>query len=134
VIGLSAAVVGLSATPAVAAPRARTRTTTVKKAAAPKPARYVVVGTLSAVDGSSVTLAPTTGGNAKVRPAPVTVTVAAGATVVRDDVPATLADLVAGDHVAASGSRLDGVVTITKVVATSPVAEPEPTPTVEPTP
>ena len=106
---------------AVAAPLpavAAAKKTTTKPA--PKPARYVVVGTFASYDGTVVTLAPTTGGNAKTRPAPVTFTVAANAVVVRDDVPAMLSDLVAGDHVAASGTKTGTVVTITKVMATSP--------------
>jgi hypothetical protein len=126
----AAVVLAGAATPALAAkPAAKPVAKKAAPAPKPRPARYVVVGTLSAVDGTSLTLAPTTGGNAKVRPAPVTVTVADGATVVRDDAPATLADLVAGDHVAASGTRTGTAVTITKVVVTSPQPAPEPEPT-----
>lgn len=120
---LLAGAVAVTATPAYAAPKKTAKVRTAPKP--PRPARYVVVGTLSAVDGSTITLSPTTGGNAKTTPAPVTLTVADTATVIRDDAPATLAGLVAGDHVAASGTRTGATVTITKVVATSPVPEPE---------
>ena len=108
-----------------------------KPAPRPRPVRYVVVGTLASLDGSSITLASATGGNAKPGPGPVTLAVAASAKVVRDDAPATLASLLPGDHVAASGTRTGTTVTITKVIATSPEpelpdAEPDPAESYEP--
>ena len=93
----------------------------VAQAAAARPARYVVAGTVSAVDGATLTLAPATGPDPK--PRLVTVTVADGATVMRNDAAATLADLVAGDRVTASGTRTGTAVTVTAVVATAPGAQ-----------
>lgn len=124
---LAAAAAALAVTTPLTAEAAPKRTA-VTKPKPPRPVRYVVVGTLSTVDATSLTLAPTTGGNAKVKPAPVTVTVAETATVVRDDVAASLADLAAGDHVAASGTRTGAAVVITKVIATSPEAPETPVP------
>ena len=115
VLTLAAALAGATAQPAAAAPRRSAKT--VK---AVRPVRYVVVGTFASTDGTTLTLAPTTGGNARTKPAPVTVAVSPTAVVIRDDVAATLADLVAGDHVAASGTRTGTSVTVTKVIATSP--------------
>lgn len=86
---------------------------TAEPARTRRPVRYVVAGTLRAVDGATVTLAPA-------RAAPVTVTVAGDAAVIRNDAAATLADLVPGDHVAATGTQAGTAVTVTALVATAP--------------
>lgn len=118
VLVAAVAVVAVPST-AAAASKAKAKPATVR-VVKPRPVRYVVVGTLASSTTSTITLAPTTGGNAKVRPAPVTLTVPGTAVVSRDGAAATLADLVAGDHVAASGTRTGTAVSITKVIATSP--------------
>ena len=92
------------------------------QAATAGPDRYVVAGAVRAVDGATVTLVRDTGGTTRL----VTVTVPDGATVVRNDAAATLADLVAGDRVTATGTRSGSTVTITDVVATAPGAQAPP--------
>lgn len=91
-------------------------------------ASYVATGTLVSTDGSTLTV-DVTGGNRKaLRVAGQVFTLAEGATVSRDDVVVTLADLVAGDEVSVKGTNDGTTLWASKVSATSPPpVEPDPT-------
>lgn len=140
---LAAAAVAFAAVPAVqaaAAPgspgkakaaAAKSGKSAVKKAKPAKPAPFSVNGTVTAVDATArtVTLAAT-GGMKDLRNTSVTITIAADAKIVVDDVRAPLAEVTAGDRATIVGLRTGGTLTAKKISATSP----EPTETPSETP
>ena len=100
-----------------------------------KAARFVATGTVVAVAADSLTVA-VKGGTASLRGTEAVVTVPAGIRINRDDVAATLADILPGDHVAVQGVVAGGVPVAARVNAASPepvVEEPTETITEEPT-
>lgn len=100
-----------------------------------KAARFVANGTVVAVGADSLTVA-VKGGAKSLRGTEAVITVAADARISRDDVAATLADILAGDHVSVRGARRDGVLVASRLNASSPepvVDEPTETVTEEPT-
>lgn len=92
-----------------------------KKAAAKarKAARFVATGTVVAVGADSLTVS-VEGGTKSLRGTETVISVPAGVRVNRDDVTVTLADVLAGDHVAVQGTTVDGVRVAYRVNATSP--------------
>jgi hypothetical protein len=102
-----------------------------KKAKKAKKVRtsFNVGGKFCSVDGAMLVLAVHGGQDKGLRGKTLAVTVAADAKVTRDEAPATLADLVAGDHVRVKGTKLkvvlpDGteatVYNVTRVAASAP--------------
>ena len=92
-----------------------------KKAAAKarKAARFVATGTVVAVGADSLT-ASVEGGTKSLRGTEAVFSVPADVRVNRDDVTVTLADVQVGDHVAVTGTTVDGVLVANKVNASSP--------------
>ena len=84
-----------------------------------KAARFVATGIVVAVDVDTLTVA-VTGGSKSLRRTETVITVAPDARINRDDVAATVADIVAGDHVAVAGTRRDGGLVAARVNASSP--------------
>jgi hypothetical protein len=89
-------------------------------------ARFTATGTLVSVSGDTVTVTVEGGNRKALKGTDAVFTVAEGAHINRDDAPATLADLVAGDHVAVKGARDGETLVATKVNATSPVQTADP--------
>jgi hypothetical protein len=85
-------------------------------------------GRLTAVDATAHTVTfRVHGGKVKaLRGTELTVVVADGARVRRDDAAATLADLAVGDKVRAKGKQVDGVYTASRVQAESPQVDDAP--------
>ena len=96
-----------------------------KKAAAHarRDARFTATGTLVSVSGDTLTVSVKGGNRKSLKGTDAVFTVAEGAKINRDDAPATLADLVAGDHVAVKGMRDGETLLASKVNATSPEEE-----------
>lgn len=103
---------------------ARAKAAKAAEAKARKAARFVATGVVTAVDAPAGTLSVLVdGGTKSLRGAEVTVTVPSDVAVNRDDVAATLGDVLVGDHVAVRGARSGETLTANRVNATSP--EPE---------
>lgn len=105
-------------------------------AKARKAVRFVATGTVVAVGTDSLTVAVKGGNSKALRGTEATFVVPADARVNRDDTPATLADVLAGDHVAVKGASKDGALVASRVNAESPepvVEEPTETVTENPT-
>ena len=124
------------ATSAGAAPKSgesRSGVAAAKKVQAPKPKKFVLTGVVTAVDSQSVTL-DVKGGNTKsVKGMDVQVNVAADASIKRNDLDATLAEVLADDHVMLQGYVVGDVFTAVKVRAEG-IVSPAPEPAPEPTP
>lgn len=88
-------------------------------AKARKAARFVATGTVVSVGADALTVA-VKGGTKSLRATQATISVPAHVRVNRDDVTVTLADVVAGDHVAVQGTVKDGVLVAHRVNAASP--------------
>ena len=128
----TAAVVPLAGTASAAAPAHRpaaVQKAPAKPAKPEKPAKpvkqvkvaFTASGTTTAVDPAAGTVTVSAkGGTKDVRGRTVTVTVADTARIVRDDAPATLADLAAGDRITVTGTRAGTVYTALKVQAHAP--------------
>ena len=86
-------------------------------------ARFTATGTLVSVSGDTLTVAVEGGNRKALKGTDAVFTVAEGAHINRDDAPATLADLVAGDHVAVKGTRDGETLVASKVNAASPEEE-----------
>ena len=84
-----------------------------------KAARVKATGTVVAVGTDTITVA-VKGGNKALRGTEAVFTVAADARIRRDDVDATLAELLAGDHVAVDAVRADGALVASRLNASSP--------------
>ncbi len=89
------------------------------EAKARKAARFQATGTLLFVSPDGTISVSVTGGPVKAWRGTIVDFNAAAAHVNRDDVEATLLDLVAGDHVAVKGMREDGVLVAKRVNAES---------------
>lgn len=88
-------------------------------AKARKEARFQANGTLLGVMGDTIIVA-VKGGSAKSLRGQIAAFDVSDARVNRDDAPATVADLVSGDHVAVKGMKIDGVLVAMRVNAESP--------------
>ena len=101
-----------------------------KKAKKAQKALFNLGGRLTAVDAGAGTVTFTVhGGQIKaLRGESLTVTLAEGARVLRNDGPATLADFVVGDKVRAKGTRAGDVFSAKRVKAVGVEDEPEATP------
>ena len=84
-----------------------------------KAARFVATGAVVAVGTDNLTVA-VIGGHKSLRGTETVVTVASEARISRDDLVATLAEIVAGDHVSVKGTRRDGGLVASRVNASSP--------------
>lgn len=91
--------------------------------------KFVLVGTVTAADGGSITLTVKGGNQRDLRGTSQVVTVAPGASVQRNDADAQLSDVLVGDHVMVKGTKDGAGFTATKVRAEAPEAtEPPKTP------
>ena len=101
----------------------KTRTTNPRgksaAAKARKAARFQANGTLLGVVDNTILVA-VKGGSAKSLRGQIAAFDVTDAVINRDDVAATVADLVAGDHVAVKGVKVDGVYAAKRVNAASP--------------
>jgi hypothetical protein len=88
-----------------------------------KDARFTATGTLVSVDGDTLTVSVQGGNRKALKGTDATFTVAEGAKINRDDAPATLADLVPGDHVMVKGSKDGETLVAGKVNAESTEAD-----------
>lgn len=88
-------------------------------AKARKAARFQANGTLIGVLGDTIVVG-VKGGSAKSLRGQIATFDVSDARIHRDDAPATVADLVTGDHVAVKGMKVDGVLVAARVNADSP--------------
>ncbi len=83
--------------------------------------KFVYAGMLTAVGTDSITFTVHGGPDKALRGCPLTVAVTGTTKIVRDDVIAPLASLVAGDHVNVKGTKVGVAYTATRISAESPV-------------
>jgi hypothetical protein len=123
-VGAAAVTGAVLLTPALAAPAfAATSHSAAASHHKGKPAKtkFAAVGTLAGVDAAAGSITMTVkGGNKDLRGSTLTLSVAPGARIRRDDNAATLAELQVGDKVAVAGTRSASGLTAARVNAEAP--------------